>query len=386
MPRLVRITTVPVSLQVLLRGQMKHMSEKGYEVSMISADGKEIPALKQQEGCEHFIVPFTRTISPLADLKALIRLTRLLRKLKPDIVHTHTPKAGLLGMWAAWLAGVPVRLHTIAGLPWMETTGALRWLLKTMEKATAWPAHRVYPNSHSLKSFLISEDVAPRKMQVIGSGSSNGINCEHFSIQPEIQTAAMRLREQAQVPSGGWVWIFIGRLVKDKGMAELLDAFLALHQQYPDDRLWLLGEAEPELDPLLAKHQQLIQQHPAIKAWGFQSDVRPYLAAAAVLTFPSYREGFPNVPMQAGAMGCMLILSNINGCNELVQDGADGKLVPVKNTEALLQAMLHTRAHPAERDRMATAIREKIKQQYDQPTLWKLMEQEYQYWLTKNKQ
>ncbi|HNP53858.1 MAG TPA: glycosyltransferase, partial [Ferruginibacter sp.] len=107
---------------------------------------------------------------------------------------------------------------------------------------------------------------------------------------------------------------------------------------------------------------------------------------AAVLTFPSYREGFPNVPMQAGAMGCMLILSNINGCNELVQDGADGKLVPVKNTEALLQAMLHTREHPAERDRMATAIREKIKQQYDQPTLWKLMEQEYQYWLTKNKQ
>lgn len=385
MPRLVRITTVPVSLQVLLRGQMKYMAEQGYEVSMISAAGKEVPALKQQEACEHYVVPFTRTISPLADLKALIQLTRLLKKLKPDIVHTHTPKAGLIGMWAAWFAGVPVRLHTIAGLPWMETTGAMRLLLKTMEKATAWPAHRVYPNSHALLSFLTAEGVAPHKMQVIGSGSSNGINCDHFSLQPELQKAAMRLREEAQVPANGWVWIFIGRLVKDKGLAELLDAFMLLHEQFPEDRLWLLGDAEPELDPLSAAHQQYIQTHPAIKAWGFQPDVRPYLAAAAVLTFPSYREGFPNVPMQAGAMGCMLILSNINGCNEIVQDGTDGKLVPVKNTQALLQAMLYARQHTAERDRMAAAIREKMKHQYDQQNLWRLIATEYTYWLTNNK-
>ena len=368
-------------MQVLLKGQMRFMKEQGFDVTMISSDGPEVPALKEQEGCDHIPVMLTRKISPVTDLKSLIRLIRIFRKIKPDIVHTHTPKAGLIGMWAAWLAGVPVRLHTIAGLPWVESTGAMRLLLKTVEKLTALPASRIYPNSFVQKKFLEEQGIAVKKLKVLGSGSSNGINSRFFYADDAMKEKAALLRSQEQVSNNDWVWIFVGRLVKDKGMAELLDAFLAVVEQFPGDRLWLLGEEEPGLDPLEEKHKHILQHHPAVKCWGFQKDIRPYLAAAQVLSFPSYREGFPNVPLQAGAMGCMLILSDINGCNEIVEDGKNGLLVPVKNTTALVAAMLRTRKDPAMMQQFAGAIQQRIRESFDQHALWKLILEEYREWL-----
>lgn len=383
MPGLVRITTVPVSMQVLLKGQMKFMQQHGFDVTMVSSDGPEVKAVQEQEGCVHISIPLTRKISPFTDLKSLIKLTRLLKKLKPAIVHTHTPKAGLIGMWAAKLAGVPIRLHTIAGLPWMETKGSMRTLLKTVEKLTAMPANRIYPNSLALQKFLEEEHVARGKMTVLGKGSSNGIDSRFFSVNDQIAQQANDLRQQKNVDANAWVWIFVGRLVKDKGVGELLDAFKKLHEQFPADQLWLLGVEEPELDPLDEPHKKILHTHPAIQCWGFQKDIRPYLAASQVLAFPSYREGFPNVPMQAGAMGCMLLLSDINGCNEIVQHKENGLLIPVKDSSALLDSMLFVRKDPATREKYAMAIRDKIRQDYDQQALWNLILQEYQSWLTK---
>ncbi len=383
MPKLVRVTTIPVSMQVLLKGQMKYMQEHGFDVTMISSDGNEVAALVAQEECPHVVVPLTRKITPVKDLQCLIKMTRLFRKLKPDIVHTHTPKAGLIGMWAAKFAGVPVRLHTIAGIPWMESSGTMRQLLKLMEKLTAMPACRIYPNSTVLKDFLQSEQIATGKLKVLGQGSSNGINSDYFSVNAEISNDAQRLRESQNIEKDAWVWIFVGRLVKHKGIAELLDAFQQLHLQFPNDRLWLLGKEEPELDPLEEKHKKMLHEHPAIHCWGFQEDIRPYLAAAKVLVFPSYREGFPNVPMQAGSIGCMLILSNINGCNEIVQNKENGLLVPVKNSKELQQAMLSSRLDAGVTERYAAAIGQKIKNVYDQRRLWDLILQEYQFWLAK---
>ncbi len=382
MPKLIRVTTIPVSMQVLLKGQMKYMQEQGFDVTMMSSDGIEVAALVAQEQCPHVVVPLTRKITPLKDLLCLIKMTRLFRKIKPDIVHTHTPKAGLIGMWAAKLAGVPVRLHTIAGIPWMETTGAMRQLLKLMEKLTAMPASRIYPNSTVLKDFLQGQHIATGKMKVLGQGSSNGINSNFFSVTNEIANEARKLRELKNIDSNAWVWIFVGRLVKDKGIAELLDAFQQLHQQYPNDRLWLVGAEEPELDPLDEQHVKMLHEHPAINCWGFQQDIRPYLAAAKVLVFPSYREGFPNVPMQAGSMGCMLILSNINGCNEIVQHNENGLLVTAKSTKELQQAMISSRLNITATEQYAAAIRQKIKNVYDQRGLWELILQEYRFWLT----
>lgn len=378
MPKLVRITTVPVSLQLLLKGQMRFMKENGFDVTMISSEGTEVSSLVEQEQCRHRVVNMTRKITPVKDLIALIRLTMLLRKIRPDIVHTHTPKAGLLGMWAAWFAGVPVRLHTIAGLPWVETKGWKRKLLKTVEQLTAMPANAIFPNSFVQREFMEREGIASGKLKVLGAGSSNGINSTHYSRTPEMMMQATNLKKQSGANENTFIWIFVGRMVKDKGIGELLDAFTNILQQYPEDQLWLLGNEEPELDPLNEQQLHILHHHPQVKWWGFQKDIRPYLAASKVLVFPSYREGFPNVPLQAACMDLALILSDINGCNEIVQSGKDGILVPVKDASALFQAMLQLRSDEKLLEQFSKTINEKIKTGYDQTNLWNIILREYQ--------
>ena len=385
MPKLVRITTVPVSMMVLLKGQLKFMKQNGFDVTMISNEGPEVEQLKAQENCPHIAITLTRKITPFTDLISLIKLTLLLRKIKPDIVHTHTPKAGLIGMWAAKLAGVTIRLHTIAGLPWVESKGMIRRLLIAVEKLTAFAATNVFPNSFVQRDFLLQNKIAKNKMKVIGNGSSNGIDTDYFSTNLDIENQAKAIRIRERIHEEACVWIFVGRIVRDKGITELVDAFLEIQQQFPEDRLLLLGEQEPHLDPLDEKYVQLLTTHHAIISCGFQKDIRPYLAASQVLVFPSYREGFPNVPMQAGAMGCALILSDINGCNEIVNHGKDGWLVSVKNVSALTAAMMEARNNPIKTRQFAETIKEKIVTGYAQSYLWNCMLQEYQQLLKTTK-
>ena len=382
-PRLVRITTVPVSLRLLLKGQMKYMKEQGFEVIMISSPGEDAELVEQQEDCEIITLPMERTVKPLADLRSLIRLTRILKNLQPDIVHTHTPKAGLLGMMAAKIAGVPVRLHTIAGLPWMEAKGISRFILKTMEKLTVALANRVYPNSKGLYAFLQKEKITRRldRLKLLGHGSSNGIDCDYFSPEAVKPSEVEAIRKESGIRNEGWVWIFAGRLVNEKGIHELLTAFQQIHLLYPMDQLWLLGEEERKRDPLTQEDIQIMERHPAIKRWGFQKDVRPYFAAADVLVFPSYREGLPNVPLQAGAMGCALIVTDINGCNEIVTHQENGFLVQPKNEAQLLDAMQRIRSNPSLKETFALNVRNHIRSHYNRNEVWKLILDEYQYWM-----
>jgi glycosyltransferase involved in cell wall biosynthesis len=384
-PKLVRITTVPLSLKVLLKGQMKYMQDQGFDVIMMSSDGPERESLVQQEGCIHEIIPLTRQITPWQDLKALIILTRKLKKLRPDIVHTHTPKAGLIGMWAAKLAGVPIRLHTVAGLPWMEKTGLLRKLLIMMEHLTAFAANRIYPNSQKQMEFLRSHRIGRNKMMVLGNGSSNGIDLGHFSISPELKSKAEALKQQVRLYNGAWIWVFVGRLVKDKGIGDLMDVFKRFYAQFPEDQLWLIGNLEPELDPLDDRHLEIMNTLKTVRCWGFQEDVRPFLAAADVLVFPSYREGFPNVPLQAGALGCALALSDINGCNEIVEDKKDGILIAPKNVNDWVHHLIKLRETKGLKETYAENIQNKIRSGFDRHIIWDALITQYKQLLDDRK-
>ncbi|SIT93810.1 glycosyltransferase family 4 protein [Pontibacter indicus] len=378
-PVLIRITTVPLSLQKLITGQLPYMRSKGFEPVMVSAAGPESEAVVREQATPLIEIGMTRKITPVQDLKALWQFYRLCKKYKPAIVHSHTPKAGIIGMLGAKLAGVPVRLHTVAGLPLMETEGKKRQVLEAVEKLTYTCATKVYPNSTVLKEFILeSKFCAPDKVKVIGNGSSNGINTEFFHKEQLDAAQLEELKAQLGIMPDDFVFVFIGRLVKDKGIQELVNAFKKLQEQHPQIKLLLVGPFEQDLDPINDSILKEIENNPAILSVGFQHDVRPYLAISQALAFPSYREGFPNVPMQAGCFDLPSIVTNINGCNEIIQHGENGLIVSPKSTEELYEAMLTFITDKKIFAHMQSKARQMIVERYEQTHFWELLLQEYQ--------
>ncbi|MEP6594738.1 MAG: glycosyltransferase family 4 protein [Ginsengibacter sp.] len=376
--KLIRITTIPLSLKVLLKQQLKFMSAH-YDVLAVASPEKMLDEVAASEGVRTAAVLMTRTISPVKDIKALWQLYRLFKKEQPSIIHTHTPKAGLLGMIAAKMAGVSIRMHTVAGLPLMETKGIKKRMLEWVERLTYTCATKVYPNSKNLAEYILQNKYcASKKLKVLGNGSSNGIDTDFFQLNPNILFAANNLRERLQVKKDDFVFVFIGRLVKDKGMEELVDAFSRLKKTHRNSKLLLVGHYEPELDPLSNDTVQLIQEDNDIMQVGFQADIRPYLAISDVLTFPSYREGFPNVPMQAACMNIPSIVTDINGCNEIIEDGKNGLIIPPKNSEALYQAMEALITNRSLYDALKANARRLIVEKYDQNHFWNLLLKEYE--------
>jgi glycosyltransferase involved in cell wall biosynthesis len=381
-PRLLRITTVPISLHVLLKGQPQFMMKNGYEVLTVSADGKELAAIRNA-GIPHQIINLTRKISPIADGIALWKMIRLIKSFKPDIVHTHTPKAGLIGMMAAWICRVPVRLHTVAGLPVMEAQGFKKNVLILTEKITCFCANKVYPNSNGLMDYMIDNFKSfKNKFKVLGKGSTNGINTAHYTLTPEIAELAYHLKNKYSIQQSDFVFCFIGRLVGDKGINELINVFDVLSKNN-NCKLLLVGMQEPELDPLSPACLAIIQNNPNIISLGYQDDVRIALAASNVFVFPSYREGFPNVVMQAQSMGVPCIVSDINGCNELVTHNTSGIIVPVKNETALQDAMDVLMNDIEKCKSFASIARENILTHYEQSQVWNYILNAYNQMLKK---
>lgn len=370
MQKLIRITTVPSSLRSLLKGQHRFMS-KYFEVIGVSGDGDALAEVRQNEGIRTHVVEMTRTITPLKDLKALLKLYKFFKKEKPFIVHTHTPKAGTVGMIAAKLAGVPNRLHTIAGLPLLEKTGVMRKLLNLVEKLTYSCSTLILPNSFKLKRIILTEKfTSASKLKVIGHGSSNGIDTEHYNIAHVTKKEKEQLRESLNINENDTVFIFIGRIVKDKGINELVAAFNLLTKKHSRCKLLLIGSRENHLDPLLSKTEILIKENICIIPTGVQKDIRPYVSISHALTFPSYREGFPNVVLQASCMCLPCIVSDINGCNEIIEDQVNGLIIPVKNSEALESAMIYMIENPEKRLDMIKHSRKRILERYKQEFIW----------------
>lgn len=376
-PKLIRITTVPLSFRTLLKGQLKYMSENGFNVIAITS-GKDLDDISQAEHIPVYSVDMTRKITPFKDLQSVWKLYSFFKKNKPHIVHTHTPKAGIVGMMAAWLAGVPIRLHTVAGLPLLEAKGTKRKILNLVEKLTYTFSTKVYPNSKGLFDIIIKEKFTnTNKLKVLGNGSSNGINTDYFHPKNISEEIKQELKSKYGILPEHFVFIFIGRIVKDKGINELAAAFQKISEHYPEAKLLIVGDFERELDPVTEETESILHNNPNIILTGFQKDVRPYLCISDALVFPSYREGFPNVVMQAGAMGLPCIVSDINGCNEIISQNDNGTIIPVKNANALYTAMEAYLKNRHAVEMMKNIAREMITSRFEQQVLWQSIREEY---------
>lgn len=377
--KLIRITTIPMSLKHLLRGQMAFMSKNGFSVVLVSSDGAELDDVIEAEKCEHHIIPLTRKINPFKDLLCTYRLYKLIRKEMPDIVHTHTPKAGIVGMLASFLARVPIRLHTVAGLPLLEAKGLKRFVLNFVEKLTYKFSTKVYPNSFGLKDIIIknrftSED----KLRVIGNGSSNGIDTSYFSPDLFSKEEKRSLKSKLGIEKNDFVFIFVGRIVSDKGINELVEAFNKMCLVEENIKLLLVGPYEDELDPLERNTKLLINDNYKIISVGYQNDVRPYFSISNCLVFPSYREGFPNVVMQAGAMKLPSIVSDINGCNEIIENNINGLVIKVKSVRAIYDAMVNLTSDKSLFNKLRLNCRDKIIIKYERKSYLNLLLNEYE--------
>lgn len=363
-PKFLIVTTVPLSLG-FFKGQIQVL-KRFFDVQLISSSGSRLDDICLQEEVKGYSVNMKREISLFRDLGSLINLVRLFLRLKPSVVHGSTPKAGFLSMFAAWLIGVPTRIYYVHGLRYQGLSGGKRKLLILMEKMSCYFATHVFAVSFGVKEVMEKEGITKKELSVIGNGSVNGINVNFYSKE---HPAILDLREDYNLNSENFVFGFIGRLVKDKGIQELVTAFLKIHKNQPNARLLLVGEFE-SADSVDDKTKEEILMNPAILNVGFQNDVRSFLAMMDVFVFPSYREGFGVSIMEAAAMGVPAISSDIIGCNEIVKNGYNGILIPPKSVEKLYIAMNNLIIQQDLVTQMSSVCRDYVALKYEQKMVW----------------
>ncbi len=360
--KIIRTSTVSDSLSTFCKGLLRELCEKdGYDVVAVSSPGEQLREIAERESVRVVPVPMERRISPVKDLKSLWRLIRVFRREKPAMVHSMTPKAGLLSMLAAWVCRVPVRVHTFTGLVFPTATGLTQKILILTDRLTCACATHIVPEGEGVRNDLASYRITGKPLRVLGHGNVRGIDLAHYDRTPDVEARAAGIRKE-----GVFTFVFVGRLVRDKGINELVEAFAGLNRVHPATRLVLVGGQEPGLDPLSPGTLAEIVGNPAIEAVGSQADVRPWLAASDAFVFPSYREGFPNVVIEAGAMGLPSIVTDINGSREIVVEGRNGIVVPPRDTGALRTAMEDFLENPGRRKDMAAAARGLVASRYEQ--------------------
>ena len=370
--KIMRTSTIPTSLNVFCRGLFQELKEDGYDLVAVSSPGPALDELEKRENVRAYRVPMQRHISPLKDLKSLWQLIRVFHKEKPEMVHSITPKAGLLSMMAAWICRVPVRLHTFTGLVFPTSTGFKQKLLIFTDRVTCVCATHIMPEGDGVKNDLINYQITSKPLKVLGYGNIHGINLKYFDRTVEVEKEAEKIRKTDIT-----TFIFIGRLVRDKGINELVYAFAKLNKEYPKTRLLLVGRREDKLDPLQNQTLREIDNNPAIIATGEQKDVRPWLAASNIFVFPSYREGFPNVVIEAGAMGLPAIVTDINGSREIIIEGENGIIIPPRNSEHLYKAMQQLMVSPKQTRQMANNARPMIESRFEQTFVRKCLKEYY---------
>ena len=299
-------------------------------------------------------------------------------KEKPFLVHSITPKAGLLTMTAAYLARVPHRIHTFTGLIFPYKEGIMQKILIRTDKILCACATKVYPEGNGVKTDLKKFKITNKPLKIIANGNINGIDLTHFNPIIYNDTQKNKLKKKLNINTTDHVFVFVGRLVKDKGINELIAAFKSLSKTEKNIKLLLVGTYEKDLDPVLPETEEEINTNQQIISVGWQEDVRPYFAISNCLVFPSYREGFPNVVIQAGAMGIASIVTNISGCNEIIINDENGIIIPKKDTESIINAIKYYLSNQSSTLKNSEHIRNMIVDRYDQKLVWESLLKEYQ--------
>ncbi len=333
--KLIIIVTVPVVLQTWLKGQAKFLSQY-YEVEIITSNSNNIDNIQKYENVNINIVDFNRKINIFKDLKVLLQLLMYFFKVKPSIIYTLTPKAGLLGMIAGFFAKVPNRIHNVVGLPHLEATGKRKIILEYTEKLTYFFSTKLFCNSLNLRDIISS--MTKKNVYIIGNGSVNGVDTNYFKDVFSIEEKEKNLAKLG-LNNNDFIITFVGRIVKDKGINELVSVFERLSTKYNFLKLLLIGDYKNESDIVSDKTQQIIKNNNSIIYLEFKEDIREYLAISSLFVLPSYREGLPNVLIEAGSCGIPLIATNINGCNEVIINELNGLLINKKDELDLLNAI-----------------------------------------------
>jgi glycosyltransferase involved in cell wall biosynthesis len=376
-PLILHVCTVPESL-AFLHGQLGYMREHGFEIALVASSGPYAEVVARRERLPVHSVEMRRAITPLRDALAVIELVRLIRRLRPAIVHAHTPKGGLLGMLAAALARVPVRIYHMRGLPLETATGVRLRLLTLTERLSCALAQRVICVSHSLRAAALSRGLADAsRLVVLGEGSGNGVDAANrFAPQPGDAALWETTRESLQVPFDAPVVLFLGRVVRDKGMNELALAWRTLRSRHPRAVLIIAGPEEP-MDPVRTELLAELHADDRVRMLGFVLDGRPLLLAADMLVLPTYREGFPNVLLEAAAMSLPVVATSVTGCVDAVVPGETGTLVPAGDAAALAAALGSYLDSPERRRNHGEAGRMRTRRDFDPRRIWQALERLY---------
>lgn len=360
--RVLHAVTVSKSLK-LMKGQLSYLKNLGYEVSVVSSPGKEIDTFAEMEKVNIKQIKMAREISPLSDIISLIKVIRYLLKYRPHIVNTGTPKAGLLLSVAAWLTRVPIRVYTVRGLKLETASGYKRKILLFTERIACLCSHRIIAVSESLRKRIIELKLAPKeKIVVLGSGSSNGIQ---VSRAQELSKMNVDINVEADSFRIG----FVGRITKDKGIIELLQAFRNLRKKYHNIKLIILGDFETG-DPIPDSERRYIETDPNILFLGFQQNPFPYYKFMDIFVLPSHREGFANVCLEAALMGLPIITTNATGAIDTVIDGKTGLIYEVGNVKQLEEKIEFLIRNPEIRKKMGIEGKKWVTKEFSSERIW----------------
>lgn len=374
---LTHVTTVPDSLE-FLRGQLDYMKARGFRVSGITSPGPELDRLAAEFQIRISPVPMARKITPLADVGAVAAMRRLLRQHRPAIVHTHTPKGGLLGLIAAWSAAIPVRIYHMRGLPFTTATGWRRTLLWQSEWLSCHLAHRVFAVSESVRAVAVREKLCdPSTITVLGHGSGNGVDATgRFNPDALGPEARREVRASLGLRDDDLLVAFIGRIVRDKGVAELVEAWQSIRRAHARARLLVIGPFEPK-DAVSKETRLALGTDPRVRLVGMTWEMPRWYTAMDVVVLPSHREGFPNVLLEAAAMGLPVVATRVPGCVDAVADGETGILVPPGEPRPLASAIQVYLSTPALRRHHGAAGRQRVLAHFRPEAIWQALYIEY---------